>query len=68
MRDQIHSRDFEVAFEACIAARRPGAVYNFGGRRESNASVLECRDKLESGLGRPITTRCVEDNRKPDHL
>jgi len=68
VRDQIHSRDVVAAFEAYIAAPRPGEVYNLGGGRDSNASVLECLDKLEARLGRPVAARYVDDNRKGDHI
>jgi CDP-paratose 2-epimerase len=68
VRDQIQSRDVVSAFEAFIAAPRAGEVYNLGGGRESNASVLECIDKLEDRLGRPIRSRYVDVNRRGDHV
>jgi CDP-paratose 2-epimerase len=68
VRDQIHSHDVVAAMEAFVAAPRPGEVYNLGGGRASNASVLECLDKLEDRLGRPVHARYVEDNRKGDHI
>jgi CDP-paratose 2-epimerase len=68
VRDQIHSRDVVAAFEAFIAAPRSGAVYNLGGGRESNASVLECIDKIETRLGRPVRTRYQDSIRVGDHI
>jgi CDP-paratose 2-epimerase len=51
VRDQIHSLDVVRAFEAFIAAPRVGEVYNLGGGRESNASILECFDMIEAASG-----------------
>jgi CDP-paratose 2-epimerase len=68
VRDQIHGCDVVAAIEAFALAPRPGEVYNLGGGRSSNASVLECLDKLEARLGRPVPTRYVETNRKGDHI
>ena len=68
VRDQIHSADVVAAFDAYIAAPRPGEVYNLGGGRESNASLLECIDKLESRLSRAIDTQYTDQNRVGDHV
>jgi CDP-paratose 2-epimerase len=68
VRDQIHSSDVVAAFEAFIAAPRAGEVYNLGGGRESNASVLECIDKIEARLGRPVRAQYREGNRIGDHI
>ncbi len=68
VRDQIHSADVVAAFDAFIAAPRPGEVYNLGGGRESNASLLECVDKLEARLGRKMNTQYVDQNRIGDHI
>jgi len=68
VRDQIHGCDVVAAVEAFALAPRPGEVYNLGGGRASNASVLECLDKLEARLGRSVPTRYVETNRKGDHV
>jgi CDP-paratose 2-epimerase len=68
VRDQIHSADVVAAFDTYIAAPRPGEVYNLGGGRESNASLLECVDKLEARLGRKMNTQYVDQNRIGDHI
>jgi CDP-paratose 2-epimerase len=68
VRDQIHSTDVVAAFDAFIAAPRPGEVYNLGGGRESNASLLECVDKLGARLSRKIQTQYVDQNRVGDHI
>ena len=68
VRDQIHSADVVSAFEAYIGAPRPGEVYNLGGGRESNASVLECIGKIEAGLDRRVKTQYLDKNRVGDHI
>ena len=66
--DQIHSSDVVSAFEAFIAAPRAGEVYNLGGGRESNASILECFDKIEAVTDRKVARRYDEQNREGDHI
>ena len=56
VRDQIHSEDVVRAIEAVLAAPRPAAVYNLGGGRGSNASILECVAMIEERIGRKIDT------------
>lgn len=41
VRDNIHAYDLVTAFDEFIKAPRPGEVYNMGGGRHSNISVLE---------------------------
>jgi CDP-paratose 2-epimerase len=68
VRDQIHSLDVVRAFEEFIAAPRVGQVYNLGGGRESNASILECFDMIETASGRKVAWRYDEKNREGDHI
>ena len=68
VRDQIHSIDVVRAFEAFMAAPRVGEVYNLGGGRESNASILECFEMIEAVSGRKITWRYDDRNRVGDHI
>jgi CDP-paratose 2-epimerase len=68
VRDQIHSIDVVRAFEAFIAAPRVGEVYNLGGGRESNASILECFDMIEAASGRKVTWGYDDRNRAGDHI
>jgi CDP-paratose 2-epimerase len=68
LRDQIHSFDVIRAIETFIRSPRAGEVYNIGGGRESNASVLECIDMIEERLGRKIKTNYVDTNRVGDHI
>jgi len=68
VRDQIHSIDVVRAFEAFMAAPRVGEVYNLGGGRESNASILECFEMIEAVSGRKVTWRYDDRNRAGDHI
>lgn len=68
VRDQIHSVDVVRAFEQFIAAPRAGEVYNLGGGRESNASILECFDMIEAASGRPVSWTYDATNREGDHI
>ena len=56
MRDNIHAHDVVRAFEAFHAAPRPAAVYNLGGGRESNVSMLEAIATCEAIAGRELST------------
>jgi CDP-paratose 2-epimerase len=68
VRDQIHSNDVVRAFEAFLAAPRIGEVYNLGGGRESNASILECFAMIEAASGREVAWRYDDRNRAGDHI
>ena len=47
---------------------RPGEVYNMGGGRFSNCSVLEAITLCEEIAGRPMAIRASDDNRIGDHI
>lgn len=47
VRDNIHAADVISAFDAFAAAPRPGEVYNIGGGRMSNCSILEAVTAIE---------------------
>lgn len=68
VRDQIHSKDVISAMEAYIQSPRPAEVYNLGGGRENNASLLEYIKMIEARLNRPIKTEYFNTNRKGDHI
>jgi len=68
VRDQIHSLDVVRAFEAFMAAPRVGEVYNLGGGRESNASILECFEMIEAATGRKVGWQYDERHRAGDHI
>jgi CDP-paratose 2-epimerase len=67
VRDNLHSADLVRAFTAFHAAPRPGAVYNIGGGRASNCSVLEAIEMCESIAGRELGWTLSELPRTGDH-
>ena len=67
VRDNIHSADLVSAFAAFHAAPRAGAVYNIGGGRESNCSMLEAIDLCERIAGRELDWSITDDARVGDH-
>ena len=67
VRDNLHSADLVRAFAAFHADPRPAAVYNVGGGRESNCSVLEAIALSENITGRPLDWTLSPDARMGDH-
>lgn len=67
VRDNIHSADVVAAFDAFHAAPQAGAVFNLGGGRESNCSILEAVAICEQVAGRSMTWQLEESARKGDH-
>jgi CDP-paratose 2-epimerase len=68
VRDNIHSFDLVEAFAEFIRAPRAGEVYNIGGGRHSNCSMLEAIDLCEEISGRKLTWSYEETNRIGDHI
>jgi len=67
VRDNIHCRDVVRAFEAFHRAPRPAAVYNLGGGREANVSMLEAIALCERISGRPLEWTLSDEARIGDH-
>jgi CDP-paratose 2-epimerase len=68
VRDNIHSHDLVEAFWHFFQKPRPGEVYNIGGSRHANCSMLEAIDDCERISGRKLKWTYVEDNRIGDHI
>jgi CDP-paratose 2-epimerase len=68
VRDAIHSHDVVAAFEAFFRAPRSAEVYNLGGGRHSNASVLEAIALAEKISGNELDHTYVDTNRVGDHI
>lgn len=68
VRDNIHSHDLIRAFYAFF--QRPGSakVYNVGGGRMSNCSMLEGIAICQEIVGRPLQWTYSEENRVGDHI
>jgi CDP-paratose 2-epimerase len=67
VRDNIHSADFVDAIAAFQRAPRVAAVYNIGGGRDSNCSMLEGIAMCEEIAGRELAWELVDHPRKGDH-
>ncbi|HSZ14047.1 MAG TPA: NAD-dependent epimerase/dehydratase family protein [Solirubrobacteraceae bacterium] len=67
VRDNIHAADLVAAFEAFHRAPRAAAVYNIGGGRRSNCSMLEAIALCEQIAGRELAWSLAEENRIGDH-
>jgi CDP-paratose 2-epimerase len=68
VRDAIHSRDLIAAFDAFVEAPRQAEVYNIGGGRFSNCSVLEAIALCQEIVGRPMSWSYEPTNRVGDHI
>jgi CDP-paratose 2-epimerase len=68
VRDNIHAHDLVAAFDEVFRAPRCGEVYNVGGTRDSNCSMLEAIALCEDVAGRPLGWTYAEANRVGDHV
>jgi CDP-paratose 2-epimerase len=68
VRDNIHSYDLVNAFYHFYQKPRVAEVYNIGGSRFSNCSMLEAIDKCEEISGKNLDWKYVETNRIGDHI
>ncbi|MBN1269150.1 MAG: NAD-dependent epimerase/dehydratase family protein [Kiritimatiellae bacterium] len=68
VRDNIHSSDLVRVFHEFFKAPRVGEVYNIGGGRQSNCSMLEAIALCEEIAGRKLDWTYSETNRIGDHI
>lgn len=68
VRDNIHSRDLVEMFWAFYQAPRMGEVYNAGGGRFANCSMLEAIAFCEEITGRDMNWSYSDTNRNGDHI
>jgi CDP-paratose 2-epimerase len=68
VRDNIHSFDMVGMFWQYYQAPRPGAVYNAGGGRHSNCSMLEAIEMAQRITGKKMNYRLSDQNRIGDHI
>ena len=68
VRDNIHSYDFVRMLDAFMERPRAGEVYNAGGSRFSNCSMLEAIALCEKIAGTKIATKYCPKNRSGDHI
>jgi CDP-paratose 2-epimerase len=67
VRDNIHSADLVRAFAAFQRNPTPAAVYNIGGGRQSNCSMLEAIALCEEIAGRGLHWTLSDVSRAGDH-
>lgn len=68
VRDNIHSNDLVKAFWHFCQNPKAGAVYNIGGSRHSNCSVLEAIEIAEKKAGKQLYYSLSEQAREGDHI
>ena len=68
VRDNIHAADLVGALWHFFRKPRVAEVYNIGGSRHSQCSMLEAIAICERLTGRPMNWRYSEDNRAGDHI
>ena len=68
VRDNIHSFDLVEAIAQFVQAPRAGEVYNIGGSRHCNCSILEAIDLCQEISGRKLNWEYEEANRIGDHI
>jgi CDP-paratose 2-epimerase len=68
VRDNIHSYDLVSAFHEFYLNPKQGEVYNIGGSRHSNISMLEAIEKISNILDKDLDYSISEDNRIGDHI
>ena len=68
VRDNIHSYDLVNAFYHFYQAPRVAEVYNIGGSRFSNCSMLEAIKECEAIADKKLDWSYVETNRIGDHI
>ena len=68
VRDNIHSHDLVSCFWEFYKKPRSGEVYNIGGGRYSNCSILEALDMIEKKANIKIKRKILKNNRVGDHI
>tara|TARA_B100001939_G_scaffold95985_1_gene82496 strand:+ start:268 stop:1317 length:1050 start_codon:yes stop_codon:yes gene_type:complete len=68
VRDNIHSHDLVSCFWEFYKKPRYGEVYNIGGGRYSNCSILEALNMIEELSNIKIKRKFLKNNRVGDHI
>lgn len=68
VRDNIHSYDFINALYQFYRKPHSGEVYNIGGSRHSNCSIIEAIEMIEVASGKKAVSEYNKENRKGDHI
>ena len=68
VRDNIHSKDLISAFWQFFLNPKSGQVYNIGGSRHSNVSVLEAIEMIKEISGYKLNYTIIDKPRSGDHI
>ena len=68
VRDNIHSHDLVNCFWEFYKKPKYGEVYNIGGGRKSNCSIIEAIDIVEKKAGINVKKNYIKNNRVGDHI
>ena len=68
VRDNIHSHDLVNCFWEFYKKPKYGEVYNIGGGRKSNCSILEAIEIVEKKTNLSIKRNYIKNNRIGDHI
>ena len=68
VRDNIHSQDLVQCFWQFYKKPGFGEVYNAGGGRYSNCSIIEALNFIEKITGTKIKRKIIKQNRIGDHI
>ena len=68
VRDNLHSSDLVNCFWEFFKKPKYGEVYNIGGGRFSNCSVIEALDIVEKLKNINIKKKIIKENRVGDHI
>ena len=68
VRDNLHSNDLVKCFWEFFKKPRKGEIYNIGGGRYSNCSVIEALDLVDKLTNSKIKRKYIKKNRVGDHI
>lgn len=68
VRDNIHAYDLINAFYNFYLNPKMGEVYNIGGSRFANVSIIEAVKKIEDISGKEAKIEYIDENRIGDHI
>ena len=68
VRDNLHSSDLVNAFWEFYKNPKNGKVYNIGGSRKSNCSILEATNLIESIANVKVNLKFIDKSRVGDHI
>ena len=68
VRDNLHSNDLLNAFWEYIKKPKAGEVYNIGGGKYSNCSIIEAVNIIQKKVNLKINLKYLKKNRVGDHI